>query len=58
MIYTTNWIERFNRDYKRGINIRGGILNPQAVTLLMGMVAQNADIYKYPIYNFFTHIVY
>ena len=26
--------------------------NPQAVILLMGTVAQNADIYKYPIYNF------
>ncbi len=52
MIYTTNWIERLNRDYKRGINMRGAMPNPKAVILLMGAVAQNADIYKYPIYNF------
>lgn len=52
MIYTTNWIERLNRDYKRGINMRGAMPNSQAVILLMGTVARNADIYKYPIYNF------
>ena len=45
MIYTTNWIERLNRDYKRVINMRGAMPNPQAVILLMGTVAQNADIY-------------
>ena len=32
--------------------MRGAMPNPQAVILLMGTVAQNADIYKYPIYNF------
>ena len=52
MIYTTNWIERLNRDYKRVINMRGAMPTPRAVILLMGTVAQNADIYKYPIYNF------
>ena len=41
-----------NKDYKRGINMRGAMPNPQAVILLMGTVAQNTDIYKYPIYNF------
>lgn len=25
MIYTTNWIERLNRDYKRVINMRGAM---------------------------------
>ena len=58
MIYTTNWIERLNRDYKRVINMRGAMPNPQAVILLMGTVAQNADIYKYPIYNFGINIQY
>lgn len=53
MIYTTNRIERLNRDYKRVISMRGTMPNPQAVILLMETVAQNADIYKYPIYNFF-----
>ncbi|MCI7390000.1 transposase [Butyricimonas virosa] len=27
MIYTTNWIERLNRDYKRVINMRGAMPN-------------------------------
>ena len=58
MIYTTNWIERLNRDYKRVINMRGAMPNPQAVILLMGTVAQNADIYKYPIYNFLESSTY
>ena len=59
MIYTTNWIERLNRDYKRVINMRGAMPNSQAVILLMGTVARNADIYKYPIYNFLeSRLVY
>ena len=32
--------------------MRGAMPNPQAVILLMGTVTRNADIYKYPIYNF------
>lgn len=32
--------------------MRGAMPNQQAVILLMGTVAQNVDIYKYPIYNF------
>ena len=52
MIYTTNWIERLNRDYKRVLNMRGAMPNPNAVILLMGTVAQNLEVYKYPIYNF------
>jgi transposase-like protein len=52
MIYTTNWIERLNRDYKRVLNMRGAMPNPESVILLMGNVAQNRDVHKYPIYNF------
>ena len=52
MIYTTNWIERLNRDYKRVLNMRGAMPNSQSVILLMGNVAQNRDVHKYPIYNF------
>ena len=52
MIYTTNWIERLNKDYKRVLNMRGAMPNPQSVILLMGNVARNRDVYKYPIYNF------
>ena len=32
--------------------MRGALPNPQAVILLMETVTQNADTYKYPIYNF------
>lgn len=32
--------------------MRGAMPNTQAVILLMGTGPQNADIYKYPIYNF------
>lgn len=52
MIYTTNWIERLNRDYKRVLNMRGAMPNPESVILLMGTVAQNKDAYKFPIYTF------
>lgn len=52
MIYTTNWIERLNKNYKRVIRMRGAMPNPESVILLMGTVAQNMDVYKYPIYNF------
>ena len=31
MIYTTNWIERLNRDYKRVLKMRGAMPSPQAV---------------------------
>lgn len=52
MIYTTNWIERLKRDYKRVLAMRAAMPNPQAVILLMGTVAQNRDIYKFPIFQF------
>ena len=39
MLYTTNWIERLNRDYKRTLKMRGALPNPEAVILLMARVA-------------------
>jgi len=33
MIYTTNWIERLNRSYKRTTRMRGALPNPQATML-------------------------
>ena len=32
--------------------MRGATPNPNAVILPMGTVAQNLEVYKYPIYNF------
>lgn len=52
MIYTTNWIERLNRDFKRVIKMRGAMPNYESVILLLANVAMNRDVFKYPIYNF------
>lgn len=41
MIYTTNWIERLNRDYKRVLKMRGTMPSPQAVLFLLGEVARS-----------------
>jgi putative transposase len=39
MIYSTNWIERLNRDYKRTLRMRGVMPDPASVLLLIGNVA-------------------
>ena len=39
MIYSTNWIERLNRDYKRVLKMRGAMPSPESVLFLMGSVA-------------------
>ena len=39
MIYTTNWIERLNRDFRRVIKMRTAMPNEEAVITLMGSVA-------------------
>lgn len=39
MIYTTNWIERLNREYKRVLNMRGAMPSAEAVLFLLGQVA-------------------
>lgn len=52
MIYTTNWIERLNKDFKRVLKMRGAMPNADSVLLLMGNVAKNRDKYDYKIYQF------
>lgn len=52
MIYTTNWIERLNRDYKRVLKIRGAMPSASSVLLLMGNVAKSKKAYHFPIHNF------
>ena len=39
VIYTTNWIERLNRDFRRVIKMRTAMPNEEAVITLMGSVA-------------------
>ncbi len=46
MIYTTNWIERLNRDYKRVTKMRGALPNPEATLLLLGRVAMTRKAYE------------
>ena len=52
MIYTTNWIERLNKDFKRVLKMRGAMPNFDSVILLLGNVAMNKGVFRYPIYNF------
>jgi len=46
MVYTTNWVERLNRDYKRTLRMRGALPNSEAAILLMGYVAMNHKAYE------------
>lgn len=39
MIYTTNWIERLNRDFRRVTGMRTAVPNEESVLTLMGSVA-------------------
>ena len=54
MIYTTNWIKRFNKSYRRTLNIRGAFPNEESVLALITSVAidKSGKTYNYPIYNF------
>jgi transposase-like protein len=52
MIYTTNWIERLNRNYKRTLRMRSSMPNPASVLFLLGSVASQRKEYNYPIYQF------
>lgn len=46
MLYTTNWVERLNRDYKRTTKMRGALPNSEATILLMGYVAMTRKAYN------------
>lgn len=41
MIYTTNWIERLNRDFRRVTKMRTAMPNEESVLTLMGSVAMD-----------------
>ena len=53
-IYTTNWIERLNRKYKRTINIRTSMPSEKSVIFLLAAVAmeQTKTTYSRRIYQF------
>jgi len=54
MIYTTNWIERLNKSFRRTLKMRNALPNPKAAITLMGYVAMEMEekTYSYPISNF------
>lgn len=52
MIYTTNWIERLNRNYKRTLKMRTSMPNSESVLFLLGSVAMARKEYDYPIFQF------
>ena len=54
MIYTTNWIERFNKSCRRTLKIRGAFPNEESVLALITSVVidKSGKTYNYPIYNF------
>jgi putative transposase len=45
MIYTTNWIERLNRDFRRVLRMRGSMPSEDAVMTLMGKVSVDKRAY-------------
>ena len=53
-IYTTNWIERLNRKYKRTISMRTSMPSDKAVIFLLAAVAMEETKKTYPrrIYQF------
>ena len=54
MLYTTNWIERFNRSARRTLKVRGSFPNEESVLALITSTAidKSQKTYNYPIYNF------
>lgn len=52
MIYSTNWIERLNRMYKKVVKMRGALPNTDAAMLLLCNVAMNVRAYDYPVTSF------
>ncbi len=45
MIYTTNWIERLNRDFRRVLRMRTSMPGENSVIVLLGNVAMNQKAY-------------
>ena len=48
MIYTTNWIERLNKTFKKSLKVRGAL----AGLILLYGVATEMSCYNYPITAF------
>ena len=49
MIYTTNWIKRLQKDFRRVTRMRGAMPNEESVLLLMGKTTMNKKSYLRPV---------
>ncbi len=45
MIYTTNWIERLQRDFRRVLRMRGAVPGEESVIVLMLKTAMDKKAY-------------
>ncbi|WCN09100.1 IS256 family transposase [Marinomonas mediterranea] len=54
MIYTTNWIERLNKAFKRTLKIRNSMPSVESVLTLLSKVAidMNSSTYRHPVSRF------
>lgn len=54
MIYTTNWIERLNKSFRKTLKVRGSLPNIDAALVLLSKVAIDMGnaTYSYKIANF------
>ncbi|MCB0736838.1 MAG: transposase, partial [Bacteroidetes bacterium] len=54
MIYTTNWIERLNKSFRRILKMRNALPNPESAIVLLAYKAMDMEEgkYSYPISNF------
>ena len=54
MIYTTNWIERLNKDFRRTLKIRNALPSSESALTLLSKVAMDKEEkhYAYPIHIF------
>jgi transposase-like protein len=53
MLYTTNWIERLNKTFRRGLKIRNSMPSVDSVLLLLSAIAYDTGqkTYSYPVHN-------
>lgn len=54
MIYTTNWIERLNKSFRRTLKMRNALPNPESAITLLAYTAIEMEegTYSYPISTF------
>lgn len=54
MIYTTNWIERLNKSFKKSIKIRNSMPSPESTLCLLSKISidMNQSTYSYKVSNF------